>query len=136
MAGTDAAEKVRLDRWLWAARFFKTRAQAKQAVEGGKVHYNGNRTKPAKDVTPGAELTITRGFDQLTVIVEALASRRGSATDAHALYQETPASIRIREREAERRRAARAAVELPMQRPDKRDRRELARRKRTDHDDQ
>jgi ribosome-associated heat shock protein Hsp15 len=129
-----STEKVRLDRWLWAARFFKTRAQAKQAVDGGKVHYNGKRTKAAKDVAVGAELTITRGFDQLTVIVEALASRRGGAKDAQLLYQETPASIRIREREAERRRAARAAIELPMQRPDKRDRRELARRKRAEQD--
>ena len=133
MASAEHPEKVRLDRWLWAARFFKTRAQAKQAVEGGKVHYNGNRTKPARDVAVGAELTITRRFDQLTVIVDALASRRGGARDAAALYTETPASIRIREREAQRRRAARAAIELPMQRPDKRDRRELARRKRSEH---
>lgn len=138
MAGNTETPKqsVRLDRWLWAARFFKTRAQAKQAVDGGKVHYNGQRTKAAKDVTLGAELRITRGFDQLTVIVEALASQRGGAPVAQQLYRETPASIRIREREAERRRAARAAIDLPMQRPDKRDRRELARRKRTDQDQQ
>lgn len=133
MAERDV-RKVRLDRWLWAARFFKTRSLAKQAVEGGKVHYNGNRTKPAKDVNVGAELTITRGYDQLTVIVDAIASQRGSASNAQTLYHETPASVRIREREAERRQAARAAVQMPRNRPDKRDRRALARRKREDED--
>lgn len=117
---------VRLDRWLWAARFFKTRAQAKQAIDGGKVHYDGRRSKPARDVDVGASIEITRGRDELTVIVVALSDRRGRATDAQRLYRETEESAQRRIAEGEQRRLQRAGMTFPANRPGKRDRRLLA----------
>lgn len=119
--------RVRLDKWLWAARFFKTRAKAKAAIEGGKVECEGQRAKPAKEIEVGAELRIRQGFDLRTVHVRALSDRRGSAPQAQALFEETAASIAAREEEADRRRARRDAVELPDRRPDRRDRRTLER---------
>ncbi len=119
--------KVRLDRWLWAARFFKTRAQAKTAVEAGHVQLNGNRAKSAKDIGPGDELDIRRGWTTRTVIVTATANQRGNATVAATLFEETPDSIERREAEVARRRMERAGLKIPDTKPNKRDRRALQR---------
>lgn len=127
---SPTAPGVRLDRWLWAARLFKTRAQAKQAIEGGKVRYNGHRGKPARDVALGASIEITRGALAITVVVEGLADRRGPAREAVKLYRETAESTARRIAERDRRRLQNAAIRLPAGRPDKRDRRVLSEVKR------
>ena len=92
-----AQEKIRLDRWLWAARWFKTRALATQAVTGGKVHLNGRRVKPSADLHVGDDLRIVRGPYTFAVVVSRLAERRGSAKDAALLYEETDESREARE---------------------------------------
>ena len=116
---------VRLDKWLWAARFFKTRSQAKSAVDGGHVRLNGKRAKAAKEVKRGDTLDIRRGVEDFTVRVEAVGERRGGAAEAAVLYRETEASIAKREREAALRRAAGALSYHG--RPSKRDRRRMER---------
>lgn len=88
--------RVRIDKWLWAARFFKTRSLASDAVEGGKVQCNGTRVKPAKGVAPGDELRIRQGPYELTVLVRALAEKRGPASAAALLYEETRESVAAR----------------------------------------
>ena len=88
---------MRVDKWLWAARFFKTRSIAKAAIEGGKVHHNNERVKVSKDVRIGMELTIQQGIERKTVVVKALSSMRGPAPVAQQLYEETPVSIARRE---------------------------------------
>ena len=122
-----SAERVRIDKWLWAARFSRTRAKAKIAIDGGKVECDGVRAKPAREISVGSMLRIRQGYDVLTVEVLALSERRGSAQDAATLYQETEESREAREREAERRRARRSYVDLPDGRPERRDRRTLER---------
>jgi ribosome-associated heat shock protein Hsp15 len=117
-------DDVRLDRWLWAARFFKTRALAQQAIAGGHVHLNGQRTKAARVVRPGDRLEILRGEERFEVDVVALADRRGAATAAQALYAETEASLAAREAARQSRRDL-AGSRPPPGRPDKRDRRRL-----------
>ena len=89
---TDSNDKIRLDKWLWAARFFKTRALAKDAIEGGKVHYEGQRCKVSKSPEIGAKLTIRQGFDEKIVIIKALSGQRRGAAEAQLLYEETPQS--------------------------------------------
>jgi len=116
---------VRLDKWLWAARFFKTRALSRSTIQAGKVHYNGQRTKPAKTVEIGAEIEFPKGYDRMTVVVIALSEKRGNATQAAALYEETPASIAKREANAAARKANALYNPHPDQRPDKKQRREL-----------
>jgi ribosome-associated heat shock protein Hsp15 len=121
----DAQGKVRIDKWLWAARFFKTRALASEAVQGGRVHVNGNRVKPARDVREGDEVQVTRpGASPTIVIVRGISDRRGPATEAQGLYEETPGSIEARERDRLMRRMAPPppGAELGA-RPTKRDRR-------------
>ena len=116
---------TRIDKWLWAARFFKTRSQASAAVEGGKIHVNGQRVKPAKDVRAGDEVDIHVGQSRWTVIVRAIGERRGPAAEAQQLYEETADSVTRRERERE---ARRLKVEPSLGlhgRPTKRDRRRL-----------
>ncbi len=100
-------ERVRIDRWLWAARFFKTRGEATEAVRGGHVHVGGERVKPAKDVSVGDTLAIRRGEVRWTVVVTGLADRRGSASVAATLYEETPESVAAREQHQLERRLAR-----------------------------
>jgi ribosome-associated heat shock protein Hsp15 len=119
-------DKVRIDKWLWAARFFKTRSMAAQAVSGGKVHVNGARIKPARPVQPGEELRIRRGEQEFTVIVQAVSDKRGPAREAQQLYEETEASIHQRENIREQKRLE-AADKMygPMKRPDKRARRKI-----------
>ena len=114
---------MRLDKWLWAARFFRTRNLSRDAIEGGKVWYEGARPKVSRDVELGAEIRIRQGFDEKTVLVRALSAERRGATEAAQLYEETSASIAGREAEAAERRMARAGFQAPSTRPDKRDRR-------------
>lgn len=116
--------EVRLDRWLWAARFFKTRSLAQQAIGGGHVHVNGQRAKAARPVRPGDRLEITRGEERLEIEVLALASRRGPAPAARALYEESEASIAARAAAQQLHRDL-AGTRPPPGRPDKRDRRRL-----------
>ena len=97
---------VRLDKWLWAARFFKTRAKAKDAIDGGKVHVNGARGKASKDVLVGDQLKIRQGFDEKIVLVTNLSAKRRGAPEASLLYRETPESIEKRQIEAAQRKAA------------------------------
>jgi len=118
-------EKVRIDKWLWAARFFKTRSLAARAVSGGHVHLNGNRVKPARPVQIGDELVIRRGEVEFTVQILALSDRRGPARIARTLYAESEESIAAREAAREERRLIRAAAPRPQGRPDKRDRRRI-----------
>lgn len=118
---------VRIDKWLWAARFFKTRALAKKAIEGGKVHYNGARVKTSRTVEPGALIKVPQGWDQWEVEVVAVSDQRRGAPEARELYRETPESQARREREAESRRLANQAMAAPPGRPDKKQRRTLQR---------
>jgi len=115
--------EVRLDKWLWATRFFKTRSLATAAVSGGKVHVNGARVKPAHEVRVGDRLTITRGTDHYEVSVLGVSDRRGPASEAQRLYEETQASRARREHEAAMRKAAALATPTTRGRPDKRTRR-------------
>lgn len=124
-------ETTRIDRWLWAARFFKTRSLAKQAVEGGKVHLNGARVKPARAVKPGDRLDITRGIERFEIEILDLSERRGPASQARQLYRESEASLQRREAEGEQRRIERLAAPRSDGRPGKRDRRQLRRLKST-----
>ena len=124
MAESDA---VRLDKWLWAARFFRTRALAKKAIEGGKVHVDGQRVKSSKLLSVKSQLRIRCGWDEKTVIVTALSDQRGNATQAATLYAETESSIAAREQRAEERRAARDSVLKLESRPTKKQRRQIHR---------
>ena len=114
---------VRIDIWLWAARFFKTRALAKQAIEGGKVDVNDGGGKPARMVRVGDRLNFTRGEDRYEVAVVALRDQRGSAALALQCYRETDAGRAAREAAAEQRRLAHAGYTKPATKPDKRARR-------------
>ena len=120
-------DKMRLDKWLWAARFFKTRSLAAEAIQGGKVHVNGSRVKPAHVVKLGETLGIRRGPDEYSVIVKRLASIRGPASQAVLLYQETAQSAQRREALAAERKSQTALVPHPVHRPSKRDRRQIIR---------
>lgn len=122
-----ALERVRLDKWLWAARFFKTRALATEAVNGGRVHVNGERPKPARALHVGDAVEVSRGHERLEVIVCQLAELRGPAAVAQTLYQETDESRERREREAELRRLHALANPHPEHRPDKQARRRIVR---------
>ena len=119
--------RVRLDKWLWAARFFKTRALASEAVAGGKVHLAGHRIKPSRAVKLDDCYQIQRGFERFEVVVTGLAERRGSATAAALLYRETDDSIKQRQVEAEKRRLAALQRPHASQRPDKKQRRMIRR---------
>jgi len=119
-------EKVRIDKWLWAARFFKTRSMAAQAVSGGKVYINDARIKPARMVQAGDELRIRRGEVEFTVIVQGVTDRRRPAKEAQLLYTETETSLRQREEMQEQKRLEAAGrMHGPMKRPDKRSRRQI-----------
>ncbi len=117
-------DRVRLDKWLWAARFFKTRALAKAAIEGGKVHCRGERCKPSKEPKVGDELVIRSGFDERTVVIQALSTVRRGAPEAQALYAETADSIVRREQAAAQRKAGALGVQTDG-RPSKKQRRQL-----------
>ena len=125
----SSLQKVRLDKWLWAARFYRTRSLAKQAIEGGKVHFAGSRVKTSKEISVGDELTIRQGSatakTKKTVVVKDLSVQRGNATLAQNLYEETEESLKRREYFAEQRKLANLA--RPDTKPNKKQRRDLQR---------
>ena len=120
-----STEIVRLDKWLWAARFFKTRSLAAQAVNGGKVHVNGNRGKAAHKVLIGDKLLITIGSMAFHIHVLAVAALRRPASEARLLYEESAESIAAREEQRQMNKAAGAGYMAPAQKPGKRDRRKI-----------
>lgn len=121
-------DKVRIDKWLWAARFFKTRSLAKHAIEGGKVQCDGQRVKASKDIMLNARLTIKQGWDTKEVIITALSDQRRGAPEAALLYQETDASIEKRKQNEEQRRLLQSASGLQTDgRPSKKQRRQIHR---------
>ena len=117
-------ESMRVDKWLWAARFFKTRSISKAAIEGGKVHHNGERVKVSKEVRVGMELTIQQGFDRKTIVIKALSANRGAAPIAQQLYDETEVSVARRELLTTQRKLHNLA--RPEHRPSKKDRRQIS----------
>jgi len=116
-----------LDKWLWAARFFKTRSVAREAVSGGKVHLNGNRAKPGRSLNIGDELRIQRGEEEYTITVAELSVRRGPAVVARTFYEESEESRIKREQAAEQRKLERQQHVMRDRRPDKRQRRRIVR---------
>ncbi|GAA6183940.1 MULTISPECIES: ribosome-associated heat shock protein Hsp15 [Alteromonadaceae] len=118
-------EIVRLDKWLWAARFFKTRSLARDMVQSGKVQYNGQRAKASRSVELGATIVLPAGFDSKEVIVEGLSDKRVSAPQAQLLYAETEKSIAQREKNAEARKLSAFHSPRPETRPDKKQRRKI-----------
>lgn len=123
----DDEDKVRLDKWLWAARFYKTRSLAKEMIDGGKVHYDGHRVKPGREVHIGAEIELTQGFDKRTVIVTGVAHKRGNAVDAARLYEETAKSIETRTTASVQRKLLADSTPHPARRPTKKQRRQIIR---------
>jgi ribosome-associated heat shock protein Hsp15 len=134
-ATTATKLAIRLDKWLWAARFFRTRALAKTAIEGGKVHYNGQRAKVSKIVEIGALLTIRQGFDEKQVTVIALSDQRRGAVEAQGLYEETADSIKQRMDAAERRKQFKDSNPMLSHRPNKKERRQIHHFKQTHQGD-
>ena len=124
-AKTTGEAAVRLDKWLWAARFYKTRALAREMIDGGKVHYNGQRSKPSKNVELNAEIKLRQGNEERTVLVLALSGQRRGASEAQLMYEETAASIANREQMAQARKLNALSMPHPDRRPDKKERRTL-----------
>jgi ribosome-associated heat shock protein Hsp15 len=120
-------DRTRLDKWLWAARFFKHRSAATEAVEGGKVKLNGASAKPARPVKPGDRIDITQAEASISVLVRGIAEKRGPADKARLLYEETAESVERRESEREARRLAAPPGTGLHGRPTKRDRRQIER---------
>ena len=118
-------DRLRVDKWLWAARFYKTRSIAKAAIEGGKVHLDGQRVKVSREITIGERLAIKQGWEEKEVIVKSLSDQRGPAPVAQMLYEETPESAQRRKREAQARKAAGGAMARPVQKPGKHERKAL-----------
>ncbi len=123
----ESNDSVRLDKWLWAARFFKTRSMAADAISGGKVQVNELRVKPSRMLREGDVVRVRKGPYTFTVLVRGLAARRGPAKEAAALYEETEESRRQREALADERRALAASLPVTPGRPSKRDRRRIVR---------
>jgi ribosome-associated heat shock protein Hsp15 len=119
--------KVRLDKWLWAARFFKTRSLAKAAIDSGKVHLDGQRVKVSKEISVNDKLQIRQGWDEKDIVVKQLSEQRRGAPEAQLLYEETAESIARREAQAQARKAAGGMLDHPAQRPSKLQRRQLHR---------
>jgi len=123
----QASSKLRLDKWLWAARFFKTRSLAKAASEGGKVQLGGQRVKVSREINAGDTLHIRQGWDEKVVLVLALSDQRRGAQEAQLLYEETAASIARREADSAARKAAGGMIDRPAHRPNKKQRRQIHR---------
>lgn len=117
-------QQVRLDKWLWAARFYKTRTLAREMIDGGKVHYNGQRSKPSKIVEIGATITLRQGHDEKTIVIEQINHQRRGAPEAQTLYRETEESINKRQQRTLERQLH-AHNPSPERRPDKKQRREI-----------
>ncbi|MDP6198653.1 MAG: ribosome-associated heat shock protein Hsp15 [Porticoccaceae bacterium] len=122
----DNTDKVRIDKWLWAARFFKTRALAKAAIENGKVQIDGQKSKPSRLLEAGVILTVRQGYDNKTIEVIGLSEQRRSATEAQKLYSETAESIELREKLAAERKAFNISTPVSA-RPNKKQRRQIHR---------
>ena len=121
----DNLNSVRIDKWLWAARFYKTRSLARQMIEGGKVEYNGAKAKPSRNVEVGAKIKLLQGFSRKEVIVKAISDVRGPASMAITLYEETAESIERRQEEARLNKLAALINPHPDTKPNKKERREL-----------
>lgn len=130
-----ADTKVRIDKWLWAARFYKTRSLAKHAIEGGKVHCDGQRIKASKEIGVGIYLTIRQDLTEKTVLVTALSEQRRGAPEAALLYQETTESLEKREKVAAERKAGMGSYIISDHRPNKKERRHIIRFERLQQDD-
>jgi len=135
VAPVTTDKPVRIDKWLWAARFFKTRALTKAAIENGKVYYDGVKPKPSRNLETGAKLLIKQGFDQKTVIVSSLSDQRRGAKEAALLYCETEQSIQQRERQAADRKQINAELPISDGRPTKKQRRQIHQFKKTSSED-
>lgn len=122
---TDPPGKMRLDKWLWAARFFKSRSLAKAAIEGGKVHLDGQRVKVSKEISVGSILRVRQGWDEKIIVIRQLSEQRRGAPEAQLLYEETAQSVEKRATEAEARKAAGGMRGRPDQRPTKKQRRQI-----------
>lgn len=118
---------IRLDKWLWAARFYKTRAIAKEMINGGKVHYNGQRAKSSRNAEIGAVLKIRQGYDDKEIVIKKLSQLRQCGSIAQELYEETATSLAKRAINAEQRRLHMLNNPIPDQKPDKKQRRQLMR---------
>ncbi len=125
MSDNHPTTQVRLDKWLWAARFYKTRSIAREMIDGGKVHYNGQRSKPSKLVELGATIVLRQGNDSRTVIIMSIGDQRRGAAEAQLMYQETDESITKREALAHARKMNALTMPHPDRRPDKKERRDL-----------
>ena len=123
----ESSEKLRIDKWLWAARFFKTRSLAKAAIEGGKVQFEGQRIKVSKEISIGDTLQIRQGWDEKVILVKSLSNQRRGASEAKMLYEETTESIAKRGTEAAARKAAGGMIDRPPGRPSKKQRRQIHR---------
>lgn len=123
----ESSEKLRVDKWLWAARFFKTRSMAKAAIEGGKIQLEGQRIKVSKEICIGDILQIRQGWDEKVILVKLLSSQRRGASEAQNLYAETTESVEKREAEAAARKAAGGMIDRPPGRPNKKQRRQIHR---------
>ncbi|MBT4884217.1 MAG: ribosome-associated heat shock protein Hsp15 [Glaciecola sp.] len=118
-------ENVRIDKWLWAARLFKTRANAREAVQAGKIHYNGQRTKPSKTVELNATLKVPAGFDSKELVITEIFDKRRAAPMVIGMYTETAESIAKREKNAEARKLSAFHSPKPDTKPDKKQRRQI-----------
>lgn len=127
-------DKVRIDKWLWAARFYKTRSLAKSALEGGKVRVDGQRSKPSREISVGTKLSIRQGWDEKTVLVKQLSVQRRGAPEAASLYTETAESITQREQAAAHRKAQHLGLQPAAGRPTKKQRRQIHRFQQVDAD--
>lgn len=123
----DDDDKIRIDKWLWAARFFKTRSLAKQAIDGGKIHCDGQRVKPSKEAMVGLTLTIRQDWDEKTVVIKALSDQRRGAPEAALLYEETEDSKALREKRSAERKAGLGSYIISDHRPNKKERRHIHR---------
>ncbi|MDP0562674.1 MAG: S4 domain-containing protein [Candidatus Endonucleobacter sp. (ex Gigantidas childressi)] len=125
MSTNNESSKIRLDKWLWAARFYKTRSLAKDAVDRGKVRLNDHRCKPGKEPKVGDTIRLRLGHDEKTVTVQALSAQRQSANIAQQLYLETEESVAMREKSALERKTMAYTTPRPEQKPSKKERRKL-----------
>lgn len=122
---TTDTEEVRIDKWLWAARFYKTRTIAREMVQGGKVHYNNQRCKPSKAVELGATIKLLQGNEEKIIVIDAISDQRRGAPEAQKLYHETEQSLAQREKNAEQRKLNALFAPRPETKPDKKQRRKI-----------